>query len=410
MAADGICRGGEHSAISAIEHDFEHFFGVYLMQYNLLVLGPMEHLEGDTVVRQSNTKRLGRLLDQISESLSANGVAPFRVVTPDGHAQTVIEQMVLNEIEQADLLVVDLTGSRPNVAYEAAIIHTLGIPHIFVSADQTPPPFYFSHAQVILGLNIDEGFHPGTQRVTQLQLRDKLRLFQHSADARTEMAGNMLTRHYGLPLVDLAGPAGLAVGYHINAVRRFIEPGGFSGRKCTLTFEQKRISRPADVFKPRSKLVEVRALIVVEPPSLLKSSWHEDWEATKAALVKRGVAIERGAIEAVGEPAKRGFSGWFYSGGIRKGMTFCIDLPTTVYPLAESPRMKRLTERRAAFPGPQAKIIEEFEARALERLLASFRRNLLHHVGQVQERRKDGFYYTTLRDLDGVLSKLGVGG
>jgi nucleoside 2-deoxyribosyltransferase len=378
------------------------------MQYNVLVLGPMERLEGDTVLRESNTKRLGRLLQQISESLAEDGVPPFHIVIPDGQAQTVIEQMVLNEIEQADLVVIDLTGGRPNVAYEAAIIHTLGIPHIFASEDTKLPPFYFSHAQVILGLNLADDFGPAAQSPTQLQLRDKLELFRRSADARMEMAGNILTRHYGLPLVDLAGPAGLAVGYHINAVRRFIEPGGYSGRRCTLTIEQGRISRPASVFKARSKEVEVKALVVVEPPSQLKSSWHEDWEVITAALARHGVVVERGAIETVGEPAKRGFSGWFYSGGIRKGLTFCIDLPTTVYPLTESPRMRRLADRRAAFPGPQGRIIEEFEGRALERLLASFRRNLLHHVERVQDRRKDGFYYTDLAGLDAVLARLGV--
>jgi len=106
------------------------------MQYNLLVLGPMEVVKGDAVIRRSNVKRLGEILGQMSESLAENGVPPFRIVTPEGQAQTVIEEMVLNEIEQADLLVIDLSGGRPNVAYEAAIIHTLGIPHIFVSADR----------------------------------------------------------------------------------------------------------------------------------------------------------------------------------------------------------------------------------------------------------------------------------
>jgi len=378
------------------------------MQYNLLVLGPMEHLEGDTVLRESNTKRLGRLIEQISESLAENGVAPFRIVTPDGRAQNVIEQMVLNEVEQADLVVIDLTDSRPNVAYEAAVIHTLGIPHILVSENATQPPFYFRNVQVILGLNLKDAFTPATQSPTQLQLRDKLSRFQRSADARMEMAGNILTRHYGLPLVDLAGPAGLAAGYHINAVRRFIEPGGYSGRECSLTVEQKRISRPADIFRPRSKLIEVQALVVIEPPSLLKRTWGEDWKEVQRALAIRGIEVERGSIDLAGVPAKRGFSGWFDSGGIRKGTTFCIDLPTTVYPLKESPRMSRLAKLRGTFTGPQREIIEEFEGRALERMLASFKQNLLYHVEQVQDRRVDGLHYTELRNLDGVLSKLGV--
>ena len=196
------------------------------------------------------------------------------------------------------------------------------------------------------------------------------------------------------------------MGYHINAVRRFIEPGGYSGRECTLTIEQRRLSRPMDIFKPRSKVVEVEALVVVEPPSLLKKTWGEDWKEVQRMLAVRSIEVERGSIDLAGAPARRGFSGWFYSGGIRKGTTFCIDLPTTVYPLKESPRMSRLAKLRGAFSGPQREIIEEFEGRALERMLTSFRHNLLYHVGQVQDRREDGYYYTKLRDLGDVLSRL----
>jgi hypothetical protein len=368
----------------------------------------MEHREGDRVIRSGGTKRLGEVLGQMSASLADGGVPPFKVVTPDARSESVIEEMVLNEVEQADLVVIDLTDSRPNVAYEAAIIHTLGIPHILVSTTDSQPPFYFRNVQVILGLNLTDDFSADTRSASQLELFDKLRRFQESADERMKMAGNILTRHYGLPLVDLAGPAGLAVGYHINAVSRFIGPGGYSGRECNLTIEQKRVSRPMEMFKPRSKPVEVQALVVIEPPSLLRKSWGDDWKVVHDAFAGYGVEIERGSIELVGATTARGFSGWFYSGGIRRGKTFCVDLPTTVYPLKESPRMGRLAKLRSRFSGPQSMVIEEFEGRALERMLTSFKQNLFYHVQQVPNRRDDGFHYTDLNGLGGVLSKLGV--
>ena len=49
------------------------------MAYNLLVLGPMQHRAGDTVIRQSNTARIRKLLDQMSRALTAGGLKPFRV-------------------------------------------------------------------------------------------------------------------------------------------------------------------------------------------------------------------------------------------------------------------------------------------------------------------------------------------
>ncbi|MBT3070013.1 hypothetical protein KKP04_03905 [Rhodomicrobium sp. Az07] len=332
----------------------------------------------------------------MSRSLQSAGAA-FRVITPDAPSQNVIVQMVLDYVEQADLVVIDLTGGRPNVAYEAAIIHALGIPHIFVSQDEKVP-FYFSGTQVITRFNLDDDFVEGSKSATQRDLYDRLAFFLSSADARGDMSANILTSHFeGLPLVDISGPSGLALGYFINAVMRFIAPGGFSGSTCTLTIEQKK--RIARLFKTRSKAVELKTLVVVEPPSLLKKDWHSDWQQIQAVLKAEGISVERGAIETEGARGKRGWSGWFYSGGIRKGVTFCIDLPTTVYPLVDSPRMTRLKKRQFALEGKQAEILKAVQHRSLEHMLAAFRRNLKYHVETVKDRKLDGMVYSTLDTL-----------
>ena len=72
------------------------------MAYNLLVLGPMQHRAGDTVIRQSNTMRIGKLLDQMSQALTMGGLKPFRVVTPESPNEPAIVELVMGEIEQAD--------------------------------------------------------------------------------------------------------------------------------------------------------------------------------------------------------------------------------------------------------------------------------------------------------------------
>ena len=199
------------------------------MAYNLLVLGPMQHRVGDTVVRASNTKRIGEILDQMSQALTAGGLKPFRVVTPESPNETAIVELIMSEIEQADLVVLDLTGNRPSVAYEAGIIHALGIPHIFVTEDEETS-FYFSAVRVVRGLQIQADFDPANPGPSQGELFGRLQTFLGGADARTSMAGNILTSHFeGLPIVDLAGPAGMAASYYTNAVKRFIRAGGFAG-------------------------------------------------------------------------------------------------------------------------------------------------------------------------------------
>ena len=366
------------------------------MEYNLLVLGPMEQREGDTIIDRSSTRRLGDIIEQMSRSLDAAG-ASFRVVTPDAPNQNVIVQMVLDYVEQADLAVIDLTGGRPNVSYEAAIIHALGIPHIFVSRDKTVP-FYFSGAQVVTGFNLDDDFTDETKSATQRALYDKLAYFLSSADARIDMSANILTTHFdGLPLVDISGPSGLALGYFINAVMRFIAPGGFSGSECILTIEQKK--RIVRLFKTRSKPVQMKTLVVVEPPSLLQKDWQSDWQQIQSVLRAEGITVQRGAIETQDARGRRGWSGWFCSGGIRKGVTFCIDLPTTVYPLVDSPRMMRLKKRQIALEGQQAEILRAVQHRALERMLKAFRRNLKYHIENLRDRKLDGVVYSTLDTL-----------
>lgn len=380
------------------------------MTYNLLVLGPMQHRIGDNVVRQSNTKRIGEILDQMSQALAVSGLKPFRVSTPESPNESTIIELIMSEIEQADLVVLDLTGNRPSVAYEAGIIHALGIPHIFVTEDEETS-FYFSSVRVVRGLQIEADFNPANLGPSQGELFGRLKTFLSGADARTAMAGNILTSHFeGLPVVDLAGPAGMAASYYTNAVKRFIRPGGFAGRQCNLLFKEERPARfgSKTVTSMRSVPATIKALVAVEPPAQLSQSFFEDDAALKAALAELGVELTRATI-AAGDPLdKRDYGGWFDAKGIARGFAVCIEIPSIVYPLTESPRILRLRKRRNRFEGEQRQIMQEVEERALEKLLASFKRNLFYHIDTEGEANKSGFYYVPLRDLPGILRKTGA--
>ncbi len=57
----------------------------------------------------------------------------YRVITPDaGETGAIMNQVLLN-LEQADILIADITGNNPNVMYELGIYHSLGKPYIAVS-------------------------------------------------------------------------------------------------------------------------------------------------------------------------------------------------------------------------------------------------------------------------------------
>ncbi len=380
------------------------------MAYNLLVLGPMQHRAGDNILRESNTARIGVILDQMSQALGEGGPKPFRVVTPENPSEPAIVELVLSEIEKADLVVLDLTGSRPSVAYEAGIIHALGIPHIFVTEDEETS-FYFSSVRVIRGLQLGADFNPAAPGASQGELFGRLKTFLSDANARAEMAGNILTAHFeGLPIIDLAGPAGMAASYYTNAVRRFIRPGGFAGRECRLLLKEERPARfsKKTVTSTRTVSATVKALIAVEPPAKLARSFFEDDRALKAELKGLGVELERATIAGDDPLDKRDYGGWFDAKGIARGATVCIEIPTIVYPLTKSPRILRLKKHRAKFEGEQRQIMQEVEERALEKLLASFKRNLLYHIDMEHEATKSGFHYVPLSGLPAALRQMGV--
>jgi len=48
------------------------------------------------------------------------------------------------------------------------------------------------------------------------------------------------------------------------------------------------------------------------------------------------------------------------------------------------------------------------EDRALEKLLASFKRNLFYHIDLESEANRRGFYYIPLRDLESTLKSVGI--
>lgn len=385
------------------------WLGEACVTYNLLVLGPMQHRVGDAVIRESNTRRIGEILDQMSAALATAAGKPFRVVTPESPNETIIIDLVLSEIEQADLVVLDLTGNRPSVAYEAGIIHALGIPHIFVTETEEVS-FYFRSVRVVQGLQIQADFNPSDPSPSQGELFGRLKTFLTSADARTSMAGNILTSHFdNLPIVDLAGPAGMAASYYTNAVKRFIRPNGFAGRSCKLLLKDERRGLFGRAT-PSTRTVgaTVNALIAVEPPGRLSRSFFDDDRTLKAALKEMGVELERATIAGDDLLDKRDYGGWFEKKGFERGAVVCIEIPTIVYPLIESPRILRLRRRRNQFEGDQRQIMQEVEDRALEKMLASFRRNLLYHIDMEGEAHKQGFYYVQLGDLPEALRKAGA--
>jgi nucleoside 2-deoxyribosyltransferase len=77
--------------------------------------------------------------DKIEPTLADHG---YEVNKADSlETQRNIIQDIVNGIEDADLIIADLTGTNPNVFYELGIAHGLGIPTVLIAQDIDELPF-----------------------------------------------------------------------------------------------------------------------------------------------------------------------------------------------------------------------------------------------------------------------------
>ena len=167
------------------------------------IIGPMKDMS-----------RLIRLRDEIIKPL----LAPynFKVITPDeGSIGNIMKQILLN-LEQADILIADLSGSNPNVMYELGVYHSFGKPYIVVKdktkvdeAESTP----FDIAEYrfrIIDFNDVE--------FSKAALKEPLDNIVFQLDRR-DWFGNPVTDFYQSPVAEIPTAVGLSKNYIKNFLR-----------------------------------------------------------------------------------------------------------------------------------------------------------------------------------------------
>lgn len=379
----------------------------------ILVLGPMVQTDDrGTVVQDSRPAEIRNVIEGIVAEIKQERPALVaEVKTPEMARTPNIIRGVLDAIEGADLIVIDLTGGRPNVAYEAGIVHALGLPHILVTKDREPP-FYFGHVQHIALLDASRGYR--SDDAVHKRLRDRVREFlvPNSATSAMNFTDNELTQYYELPVVDVAGPSGLAAGYFRNAVRRFVRQGGFLDVETDVSYRMtsRELGGPeVTVTDP----LTIRHMIAVRPSGDLSDTHDSDRAALIGTLLKLGLRTKDVTIpKRTGDTQDmRAFGGQLlaYPGADSEPVKFVepgilIDIPTTLYALQYSPRVLRLNKSRAP-----REIIEGRKKLLLQQMLTSFDVNLRYQLNQEPGAgRTMPFYFVSIAELPEQLRKLGV--
>jgi hypothetical protein len=240
-------------------------------------------------------------------------IQPHELFGPDS-----IHQNVFDAIDDADLVVADLTDVRPAVIYELALAHALGIWTLLLSSHSDSDLMFYlrGYRHALVDFEADDIRSEEFRTAFHSWLRDRTKRFD---------SGNPFTDFYGAPIPDISAASGLASGYYENFLSRVL-------------------ANAAEIVDRRDASDERRSpvsgVLVVQPPGL--SGLSDLVEDTGAILQ-----------DAFGERVRRGVEGRVYVDTHGYGPRTCeflvddwlIDVPRTVLSLERSPRLKRTAKQ-----------------------------------------------------------------
>jgi len=297
-----------------------------------------------------------------SATLKKEGEKIITITPSNLYGSYDIPTNVFDTIDDADLIIADLSGNRPPVIYELAFAHALGIRTIVVGGPQEIT-FYFSHTRFA-----EVDFQ--ASEITSADFNGQIDAWINNRNKRFD-SPNPLTDFYGAPLPDISAATGLAAGFYDNFARPILTNGNI-------------------VFRKEATVEEIRPLkgfIVVRPENLDLRPYQveENLEATlrskySADEVKRGKAGE--VFIRVGREGE-------YETRIPFFLVkdFMIDIPRTMFSLALSPRLNAKTKRDRLLRNNMERVLIERFFEGVKKFLSGDRnvRQEKFHIGSVEE-------------------------
>ena len=347
---------------------------------DVMVLGPMGAVTGREESHCVTIKKaLEKLLekDEFTERLENCGYSSFTVTAPEHLQGNRIANEVFRVLDKADIVVLDLSARAgtaapsPNVMYELALVHALGLPYVLMSSTPDPSPFYVSHDRV---RRVDYTDHAAIIATLQGPFAAYL-----EPDKSENFADNVVSSYYdNAALIDISAAAGLAAGYYDNFVHRVLREGNGVLARLEGRFTKLLTVLPADLEITAQQQME-------DLQKLVKSSGYvlESTELKLAESDIRGMAVKH-----VGP--------------------LLIDVPSTVYALRRSPRLRK--HRKLPRDEYDEKVgndaMNAAKRKAYQRLLRQFRQVLLYHFYDDTQNRGNSFECITLDQLPDRLAKL----
>jgi hypothetical protein len=140
----------------------------------------------------------------------------YDIITPDqGHIGTIMDQVLLN-LEQADILVADVTGNNPNVMYELGVYHSFGKPSLIIkdksiAEDLELTPFDIA-AYRFIGINLNDV--PDSIAILTPRIKEILSII-----SILDWFPNPVTSFYNSPVAEIPTAVGLSKNYVKNFLK-----------------------------------------------------------------------------------------------------------------------------------------------------------------------------------------------
>ena len=296
-----------------------------------------------------NTHNIKAALDGIFHQRTDGAKAKIDI--PQKQYGNHIPEDVFSAVDLSDLVVADISHRSPNVMYELAFAHALGIPTILIDmpdaqpspaagrkkkASASPPPA----KRKIFYLNQERTLLPRT-RSKQAVARELKPLIDGWLKGESVLGRDPLTRFYDIPLVDVSAVAGIAQGYAENFIAPLI---GAIQKSIEQSHEGKRLARPI-------------AVVVVLPESL-DNLEEEELSVRNELEPAFGASAVCKGLDVSTPKGKRSVP--YYVDGV------FIDIPRTLIHLRRSRRVERLPSR-ADRDTMERKLIDAFSRSLLNR-------------------------------------------
>ena len=319
---------------------------------DILVLGPMG--KGNSLGAQNCLmikKALEILLAEpiLDENLKKAGFQQFTVTAPEQLQGNRIANEVFRQLDNADLVIIDMSSRSktkqpsPNVMYELALVHAMGLPFMLISSSVDPVPFYIAHDRI---------HHANYANVDDIrsELRQSFISFLDN-NSNQNFADNVVSSFYdGAAVIDISAAAGLAAGYYDNFVSRVLREG--------------------NRYLARSNGQFTNLLTVL--PEDLNGTVQQQLEIIASQIKAAGFALEFSELKTA-ESDIRGLA-------VKHVGNVLVDIPSTVYALRRSPRLLKHLQQTQRNEGESIA-----EIKIHQRLLRQFKDSLQDQLRRDQK-------------------------